>query len=61
MSEKASEVCVLSSAPLHVTYGEARVVYQQFSTLSLHGGEWSPPHPLGPTPVKYLHEFQDSC
>lgn len=61
MSEKASEVYVRNSVPLHETYGEAQVVHQQFSTLSLRGGEWSPSHPLGPTPAKYLYEFQNSC
>ena len=72
MTEKASEVHVLNSAPLcevHVlnsaplceAYGEAEVVHQQFPTSSLRGGEWSPSHPLGPTPGKYRYELQNSC
>jgi hypothetical protein len=61
MSEKASEVHLLNSAPLHEAQSEAEVVHQQFSTSSLRGGEWSPSHPVGPTPGKYLYEFQNSC
>jgi hypothetical protein len=61
MTEKASEVHVLNSAPLCEAYVEAEVVHQQFSTSSLHGCECSPSYPLGPTLGKYLYEFQNNC